>query len=262
MLHELQAQCYMEAGDTYAAIQAAECAVRCNAQWAEGHQTLGRAQMNFGEVKVAIASFENPISTHISKLAAQYVGKPFRDGLHDRMTKVEMAEAVDWVHDHFLFLSQDGEPPTTQNLIERFGMAVMRMGCRVGVIDPFNFIKLGGENETQAINEMLSDLKTFAMGADMALFLVAHPAKPQAQNGKDWIPQGYSISGSAHFYNRADAGLTVQRGTGTDVRVHVWKSRFEHIGTLGSAPLVYQYGTGRYEEAEPEVPFNFDDLDF
>jgi|EP00802_Teleaulax_amphioxeia_P020188 tetratricopeptide (TPR) repeat protein len=61
VLHELQAQCYMEAGDTYAAIQAAECAVRCDAQWAPGHQTLGRAQMNFGEVEMAIASFETAV---------------------------------------------------------------------------------------------------------------------------------------------------------------------------------------------------------
>ena len=213
------------------------------------------------DAKIALASFENPISTHISKLAAQYTGKPFREGLMERMTKAEMAEAVDWVHDHFLFLSQDGEPPTTENLIDRFGMAVMRMGCRIGVIDPFNFIKLGGENETQAINEMLSGLKTFAAAADMALFLVAHPAKPNMP-AKDWVPTGYSISGSAHFYNRADTGLTVQRGNGTDVRVHVWKSRFEHIGTLGSAPLVYQYGTGRYEEVSEEAPFDFDDLDF
>lgn len=214
------------------------------------------------DTRIALASFENPISTHISKLAAQYIGKPFRDGLHDRMSKAEMAEAVDWVHDHFLFLSQDGEPPTTENLVDRFSMAVMRMGCRVGVIDPFNFIKLGGENETQAINEMLSALKTFAAAADMALFLVAHPAKPQAQNGKEWVPTGYAISGSAHFYNRADVGITVQRGNGTDVRVHVWKSRFEHIGTLGSAPLVYQYGTGRYEEQAPLPDLDFDDFDF
>jgi len=61
VLHELQAQCYMEAGDTYAAIQAAGCAVRCDAQWAPGHQTLGRAQMNFGEVEMAIASFETAV---------------------------------------------------------------------------------------------------------------------------------------------------------------------------------------------------------
>ena len=212
--------------------------------------------------RIALASFENPIPTHISKLAAQYVGKPFRDGLADRMSKQEMTEATDWVNDHFLFLSQDGEPPTTDNLVERFGMAVLRMGCRIGVIDPFNFIKLGGDNETHAINEMLSALKTFAMATDMALFLVAHPAKPPGGTGKDWLPTGYQISGSAHFYNRADAGITVQRGNGTDVRVHVWKSRFEHIGTLGSAPLVYQYGTGRYEEATEGSLIDFDDLDF
>lgn len=212
--------------------------------------------------RIALASFENPIPTHISKLAAQYVGKPFRDGLGDRMSKQEMVEATDWVNEHFLFLSQDGEPPTTDNLVERFSMAVMRMGCRIGVIDPFNFIKLGGDNETHAINEMLSALKTFAMATDMALFLVAHPAKPPPGTGKDWIPTGYQISGSAHFYNRADAGITVQRNDGLNVRVHVWKSRFEHIGTLGSAPLVYQYGTGRYEEADETAAFTFDDLDF
>jgi hypothetical protein len=54
----------------------------------------------------------------------------------------------------------------------------------------------------------------------------------------------------------------VQRNDGLNVRVHVWKSRFEHIGTLGSAPLVYQYGTGRYEEADETAAFTFDDLDF
>lgn len=206
--------------------------------------------------KVALASFENPITTHISKLIAQKVGKPFRSGLGDRMTKEEMSEATDWVNDHFLFLSQDGEPPTTENLIERFSMAVMRMGCRVGVIDPFNFIKLNGENETHAINEMLSALKTFAAASEMALFLVAHPAKPQAQSAKDWVPTGYAISGSAHFYNRADFGLTVQRGMGNDTKLHVWKSRFEHLGTVGVAQLKYEYGVGRYHEAE-----GFDDLD-
>ena len=61
VLHELQAQCYIEAGDTYAAIKAAERAIECDAQWAIGHQTLGRAQMNLGEVEMAIASFETAL---------------------------------------------------------------------------------------------------------------------------------------------------------------------------------------------------------
>ena len=61
VLHELQAQCYMEAGDTYAAIKAAERAVECEPQWPHGHQTLGRARLNLGEVELAVASFETAL---------------------------------------------------------------------------------------------------------------------------------------------------------------------------------------------------------
>ena len=50
VLHELQAQCYMEAGNTYEAIRAAERAVECEPLWADGHQTLGRARLNLGEI--------------------------------------------------------------------------------------------------------------------------------------------------------------------------------------------------------------------
>jgi tetratricopeptide (TPR) repeat protein len=60
-LHELQAQCYMEVGDTYAAIKAAGRAVECDAQWAVGRQTLGRAQRNLGEIEMAIVSFETAL---------------------------------------------------------------------------------------------------------------------------------------------------------------------------------------------------------
>ena len=48
----------MEAGDTYEAIKAAERAVECEPQWADAHQTLGRARLNLGELELAIASFE------------------------------------------------------------------------------------------------------------------------------------------------------------------------------------------------------------
>ena len=60
-LHELQAQCYMEVGDTYSAIRSAERAVACDVQWPDAHQTLGRAQRNLGEIELAIASFETAL---------------------------------------------------------------------------------------------------------------------------------------------------------------------------------------------------------
>ncbi len=179
-----------------------------------------------------------------------------------RATEAEVEDALDWLDDHVMFLAQDGEPPTVANIIDRLTAAVKRMGIRWAVIDPFNFIRLGGESgasETSAINEMLAQFKVFAATHEVALFLVAHPAKPPASAGNDWVPTGYNISGSAHWYNRADFGITVQR-LATATRVHVWKCRFSHLGKVGKEDLAFSPETGRYFEAND--PSIFEDLDF
>jgi twinkle protein len=123
------------------------------------------------------------------------------------------------------------------------------MGVKVCVVDPFNFLKLNGKDgsvDTEAINEMLSKFKMFAQRCEVTFFLVAHPAKPMAA-GKDWVPTGYSISGSAHFYNRADFGLTMHR-EGRSSWLHVWKCRFAHQGSSGKVELIYQKPTGNFVE--------------
>jgi twinkle protein len=86
----------------------------------------------------------------------------------------------------------------------------------------------------------------FAQRAEITFFLVAHPAKPMGA-GADFVPTGYSISGSAHFFNRADFGLTVHRKDGFS-NVHVWKARFGHQGRNGVAKLIYDNKTGGYVE--------------
>lgn len=212
--------------------------------------------------KGAIASFENPIPIHLAKLVSLRTGKAFRRDLPGRATEAEVEDALDWLDEHVMFLAQDGEPPTVANIIDRLTAAVKRMGIRWAVIDPFNFIRLGGESgasETSAINEMLAQFKVFAATHEVALFLVAHPAKPPASAGNDWVPTGYNISGSAHWYNRADFGITVQR-LASATRVHVWKCRFSHLGKVGKEDLAFSPETGRYFEAND--PSIFEDLDF
>lgn len=213
--------------------------------------------------KGAIASFENPIPIHLAKFISLYTGKPFANGKPGRADKQEIEDALEWVDDHMMFLAQDGEPPTVVNIIDRLTAAVQRMGIRWAVIDPFNFIKLGTDgqalSETASINEMLAAFKIFATTHDVALFLVAHPSKPPASAGAEWVPTGYNISGSANWYNRADFGITVQRLPHSS-RVHVWKCRFNHLGKIGSEDLVFQPDTGRYFEAND--PSMFEDLDF
>lgn len=204
--------------------------------------------------RVAYASFENPPELHLAKLIALKTGKPFGDGPTPRISEDEMLEALAWVNERLTFLTNDGVMPTVESLIERFEAAVRRSGVKAVVVDPFNFIKLSqkkdGGIDTESINEMLAQFKTFAMRAEITFFLIAHPAKPM-QAGPDWVPTGYSISGSAHFYNRADFGLTIQRKLDETV-FHVWKCRFPWQGQLGEATLHYDKATGLFNEGQHE----------
>jgi twinkle protein len=207
-------------------------------------------------MSAAYASFENPPELHLAKLISLKTGKPFGDGPTPRISEDEMMEALAWVNERLTFLTNDGVMPTVESLIERFEAAVRRSGVKLIVVDPFNFIKLSQKKEggvdTESINEMLAQFKTFAMRAEVTFFLIAHPAKPM-NVGNDWVPTGYSISGSAHFYNRADFGLTIQRKLDQTV-FHVWKCRFPWQGQLGEATLHYDKATGLFNEGQNEDP--------
>ena len=204
--------------------------------------------------RVAYASFENPPELHLAKLISLKTGKPFGEGPTPRISEEEMMEALAWVNERLTFLTNDGVMPTVESLVERFEAAVRRSGVKAVVVDPFNFIKLSqkkdGGVDTESINEMLAQFKTFAMRAEITFFLIAHPAKPM-NVGNDWVPTGYSISGSAHFYNRADFGLTIQRKLDQTI-FHVWKCRFPWQGQLGEATLHYDKATGLFKEGQHE----------
>jgi twinkle protein len=84
------------------------------------------------------------------------------------------------------------------------------------------------------------------------LWLVAHPAKQTPKkDGTYSVPGPRDISGSAHFWNKADNCVTVWRDqqSGTnEVQVHIQKVRFKNIGKIGQTTLLYDRVTGRYRE--------------
>ena len=64
------------------------------------------------------------------------------------------------------------------------------------------------------------------------------------------------ISGSAHFWNKADNCIIVWRDladSSQDVQIHVQKVRWKHIGRIGVAALKYDRATGRYCETAPKA---------
>ncbi|XP_076462331.1 tetratricopeptide repeat protein 33-like isoform X2 [Babylonia areolata] len=58
---EMKAQALMAVGEVFPAVQTAQQAVNADPTWWVARQTLGRAQLNLGEVKLAIRSFSKAV---------------------------------------------------------------------------------------------------------------------------------------------------------------------------------------------------------
>ena len=85
-------------------------------------------------------------------------------------------------------------------------------------------------------------------------FLVAHPTKIQKdkQTGMYEVPNLYSISGSANFYNKTANGITVYRNFETGIsEIYVQKVKFKHWGQTGCVHLGWNRVNGRYYKGTP-----------
>jgi len=60
-LHEMKAQVYMSLCEVYPAVVSARRAVALNPNWWIAHQTLGRANLGIGEVKLALGCFSRAL---------------------------------------------------------------------------------------------------------------------------------------------------------------------------------------------------------
>ena len=142
---------------------------------------------------------------------------------------------------------------TLENLLEYCRIAVIRDGCKMIVVDPWNEIehKRGrDENETEYISRALRAIKRFAKQYDVAFWLVAHPTKPQ--EGVKKVPGLYDISGSANWANKADYGLTYHRPNITENHavLFVNKVRMGLPGRKGTATVTYDFRTSEFVKLE------------
>lgn len=204
-----------------------------------------------------MSSMENPPQLHLAKLIEKMQGKPFFEHVLPRLTTEEVEEGMLWCQKHYSFIeAADGQPQTIDSILEKAKIAVMRLGCRGLVIDPYNYIEKprGDMSETEYVSDLVTKIKRFSVGHDVHTWFVAHPAKLQrGENGKSPIPNGYDISGSAHFYNKADVGITVHRTyENQQTIIRIWKCRFKWVGQNGDALLNYDLPTGRYSDGRKE----------
>jgi twinkle protein len=168
-----------------------------------------------------------------------------------------LAGADAWIDRHIVFIDADPTGRDDQDfdldwLIDRATDAVLRDGIRVLVLDPWNEVeqaRRSGESTTEYIARGIRALKRFARSYDVAVVVVAHPTKDIVdRNGKARPVTLYDISDSAAWFNKADHGIVISRGDGTDAAfVNVAKVRFEETGERGSVKMRYDRFSARFE---------------
>jgi twinkle protein len=199
-------------------------------------------------------SAENlPHELHVADLLEQYHAKPFNHGFYQRISEAEIRSGLDWLGQHFRFLS----PPEGKETIPRLIEAAESMApwANALYIDPWNELTHSWSeekiSETEYVSRSLKQLRRYAARNSVHVVVVAHPKMlTKDKDGKYPIPTPYDVAGSAHWRNKADCALTVWRDESQpgETMVYVQKIRRRAVGKIGAVPLKYDVVTGRFSE--------------
>ena len=165
-------------------------------------------------------------------------------------------KAKQFYQDHFIFVTNNTMDVdmelTLEKLIELAEIAIIRDGCKVLLLDPWNEIehrRNPDETETEYTSRAIRMLKKLARQYHIFVIVVAHPTKPQF--GKIQCPNLYSISGSANWANKADYGIIIWRdsidGDMSEIRIAKIKCHGP-MGKPGSIQVKLNEHTRRFDE--------------
>lgn len=200
----------------------------------------------------AIFSPEMPTVPQLrDKLRRIRVGQSL-DGVDCR----RLAETDHWLQQHFVFIDadpsgRDDDDYDVDWLRDRATDAVLRDAIRVLVIDPWNEIEHArrrDETTTDYIGRCIRALKRFARLYEVVVIVVAHPTKEVGRDGESRPPTLYDIEGSAHWFNKPDHGIIIDRPNpdADEGVIRVAKVRFEETGDKGAVRMRFDRPSARF----------------
>lgn len=205
--------------------------------------------------RFVVYSPENyPVVLHARKLIEKKIGKSMFGPR--RMNVVELEEGIRWVTHHFHFLDGLDESVSLDSIFQSVEEIKKTHPVDGIVIDPWNELESTRPEkmtETDFIGLCLKRARLFARKHEIAFWIVAHPYKlrKDPKSGKYPVPTMYDISGSAHWYNKADNGIVVWRDFDLkQTEILVQKIKFKYYGKTGSVCMKYEVDSGRYSEME------------
>ncbi|MFA5243689.1 MAG: bifunctional DNA primase/helicase [Pedobacter sp.] len=200
----------------------------------------------------AVCSPESyPIGFYYTRLIKRILGKKFSKY---NITPGELQEVKDWIADRYNII-MPGSGFNLDTILEKAKALVLRKGIKGLIIDPWNRIENNISEGKDIISNLLKIIN-FNQQTGVHTFLVAHPTKmPKKEDGINYvIPNLYSISGSAHFFNMTQNGMTVYRNYSTqETEVYIQKVKWEHLGKIGQVNYKYMEENARFvgEGIEP-----------
>jgi twinkle protein len=211
------------------------------------------------EWKIAFCSPENwPVQRHMASIAEKLVEKPFAAATPScpRMSEEELRRAMEEVNGAFFWTQLPDDEMNIDGVLEVMQAAISRHGVKGVVLDPWNELEYNRPahlSETQFVSEALGKIRRFARMNNVHVWIVAHPQKLRKnEDGTYPVPRLYDISGSAHWFNKADNGIAVYRKDpkGNDVEVYVQKIRFREVGQIGRIDMRFIKDSGTFIEVE------------
>jgi twinkle protein len=216
---------------------------------------LCRLNLSDDNWKTAYFSPENhPLQLHFSKLAEKLIGKSFDKKSNNRLTPIDLRNAIDYCSENFYFINPE-EDFSINSILKSVKELIKRKGIKAFVIDAWNKLdhKRGNKDKNDYISETLDIIIKFCERNLIHCFLVAHPTKMgKDKDGKPEIPSLYNISDSAHFFNKTANGICVYRNFETGcVEIHIQKVKFKHWGQTSTVHLAWNKDNGRYYKGTP-----------
>lgn len=177
--------------------------------------------------------------------------------LRDKLRRMKGQSADPWIERHFVFIDSDPTGVDDEDfdldwVLDRATDAVLRDNINILLIDPWNEIehaKMRDETITDYIGRSIRAMKRFARLRSVAVIVVAHPTKEVGKEGKHRTPTLYDIEGSAHWFNKCDHGVIIERPDPNSNGATIWiaKSRFEDAGEKGKILMEFDRVSSRYQ---------------
>lgn len=203
--------------------------------------------------KFGVYSVEHhPLERYFANLARIYVGKPFMRGPTERMSNVELFQAIAVLNEYIKPIYPISGERKLESILNLARTLVYRHGIKGLVIDPWNRIEheRSGRDLADYVAATLDRIQDFGRRNDIHTWIVAHPKLLQmTKDGTFAKPTLYTISGGANWRNCVDHGLIVWRDIEKGdnvVEIYAEKIKYEEIGQIARRQILYDKITGRY----------------